>query len=446
MVSFQLLKRMLLVILITSLFSCSQDKNDDKEMKKQKSSSIKKSVIIDENFHGWDSVTLRNPYVKFDVVPELGGKIMGYELHGYQSLWHDSSMEGKVVTDQGYGFGQKFFNPGGSKVWPAPQGWSGKDEWPGPPDNVLDASNYEYTFDGTTITVISPEDNGKDRTGLQYKHNYKLIPSSTIADLDLSMTNVINQPVRWGLWHLVTLPVDRPFTVYAPVKKGDWHVIYGDDKNPQWLGVEDGLFRARYEKKVGKVGLKVREGWAAWHDEENNIVFAVMFPVEKNQPYPDSGSNVEIWMSGAGSIRANNQDFSYEYTPETAILELEVMGPLTRLAPGQSSSMNVKWGMCRCTGFKRVFSGGVVAKELEIKDDVVTARFGVFYRGFLQTVFFDKNKEQSGYKNVIGINPVTEVIIKQEIDKIPSSVHYIRYQVTDRNRELIGVMGEIKIR
>ncbi|MBT4484170.1 MAG: DUF4380 domain-containing protein, partial [Candidatus Latescibacteria bacterium] len=381
------LRKIFILIAIMSLCLCSCDK--DAERKERKTSARRNAPVLDESFHSWDSLTLRNSYIRFDVVPDLGGKIMGYALHGYQVLWHDSAREGDVDTDQGYGFGEKLFNPGGAKVWTAPQGWSGQDEWPGPPDNVLDSASYEYSLDGKIIEVISPEDDGSGRTGIQFKHTYSLTPVSTIANLNLSMTNVVDRTVKWGLWHIATVPVDRDFTVYVPVDKGNWHVIYGDEDNPQWLGVEDGLFRARYEKLVGKVGMKVREGWAAWHDEVNNIAYAMMFPVDKGAEYPDGGSNFEIWTNGLGTIQANNREHSFEYSPESAMMELEVMGPLARLAPDRSSELDVRWAMCRCSGVKRVISAGVIVEELAYKDGNVTGRLGTFYGGRLKIEYFN---------------------------------------------------------
>ena len=282
----------LIVVLLISVLACSCS-SDDKSTKKS-SGKAREVAIVDEGFYGWDSLTLHAPYSRIDIVPELGGKIMGYELRGFQILWHDPVGEGKLYENEGYGYGESFFNPGGAKVWPAPQGWSGQGEWPGPPDNVLDGSPYEVISDDTSITVKSPSDTGEGRTGLQFNHTYSLRNSSSVADLNLSMTNVVDRPVRWSLWHLATVPVNREATVYVPVDKGDWHVMFGAKDNPQWLDVENGLFRAKYDKRVGKVGLKAREGWIAWHDEENNVVFSIMFPVKKGADYPDGGSNVEI--------------------------------------------------------------------------------------------------------------------------------------------------------
>jgi hypothetical protein len=425
------------------LFSCSKEKKTEQRAP----AKAKKIITIQEGFHGWNSVTLRTPFAQVDVVPDLGGKIMGYDLRGFQLLWHDTKREGELYKNEGYGFGESFFNPGGAKVWPAPQGWSGKDQWPGPPDNVLDGSPYEYTSDGNSITVTGPRDTGEGRTGLQYRHTFSLKNSSSLLDLKLTMTDVVNRPVKWGLWHLATLPVDRPVTVYAPVGNNtDWHVIFGDKDNPQWLGVEKGLFRARYDKRVGKVGMKVTEGWIAWHDKENNAVFVMMFPVKKGTEYPDNGSNVEIWTSGTGTFRANNRDFQTEYSPDTAIMELEVMGPLTQLAPGESSFLDVTWGACYCSDVKKVLPCGVVAQEPVVEGGMIKAKFGVFYGGYLQIVYLDKNRQQKGYKNIMEISPISEVIIDQEVERISSFGAGVRYQVLPYGAKTAEVLGELMLK
>ncbi len=403
--------------------------------------------VVADGIYGWDSLVLRNQYVRLDVVPTLGGKIMGFGLHGYQVLWHDTTREGEVVNDQGYGFGEKFFNPGGAKVWPAPQGWNGPGEWPGPPDNVLDSAPYNFDTTDKSITVTSPEDNSEGRTGLQFKHDYSLFPFSSSARLALSMKNVVNRQVRWSLWHLATLPVDRRCTVYAPVDNGDWHVIFGEKDNPQWLGVENGLFRARYDRRVGKVGLKAREGWVAWHDEENNIVFAMLFPVEKGKEYPDGGSNIELWTTGAGTIHANNRDVQYEYSSDTAMMEIEVLGPLTSLSPGASSSMDVIWGVTRCSGVKRVTSSCVVVDELTFdKTNGIQGRFGVFYAGNLQTVYLGDNGEILSVNNLSSVSPISEVVIDQSIDKIITwRAKSVRFQIRGSSTDDIHVIGEVRI-
>jgi len=132
----------------------------------------------------------------------------------------------------------------------------------------------------------------------------------------------------------------------------------------------------------------------------------MMFPVKKNAEYPDGGSNFEIWTSGSGSFKANGKDFTTEYSPETALMELEVMGPVTSLRPDGSSTMDVTWGACICSGVKRVTSHGVVVQEPEINGNTLQAKFGSFYGGYLQEVYLDKNGKSKCHKNVMEVPPL----------------------------------------
>lgn len=429
-----------LLVLALAVFPTACSKKGD-----QKKESAPSAVALpQQGFAGWNSLTLETAYVKLDVVPELGGKIMGYNLRGTQILWHDAKKEGYIEKEQGYGYGQKFFNPGGAKVWPAPQGWSGKNEWPGPPDNVLDGSPYEGSRSDSLITVTGPKDTGEGRTGLQYKHSYSLTPYSSIVNLNLTMTNVTDRPVTWSLWHLATVPADSGTTAYVPANKGDWKVIFGDKANPQWKDAQNGVFSATYEKKVGKVGMKVREGWAAWYDASEGIAFVLRFPAQKGAQYPDGGSQFEIWSSGAGTVHANNQDTTSEYNPDASYMELEVMGPLVKLNPGQTSALDVSWASCRCSGVQKVSPGGVAAEALALKDGQITAKFGVFYGGFLQVVYLDKSGKQIGLKNVGEVSPLTEITVSTPLSEIASYAKGIRYQVQSYDKKTVCKLDELK--
>jgi hypothetical protein len=422
--------KIVLILLFFTICSCSQDRDKERE----DSLPGKNIIEISEDFYGWDSIILRNSYTRLDVVPELGGKIIGYDPIGLQILWHNPSHEGEIEQFQKNDLGENFINVGGAKVWPAPQ-----DNWGGPPDRILDGSPYTYSFDGKTITVTSPKDDGIDRTGLQYIHQYSLMPSSTIVNINLSMTNIVDYPIEWALWHLATVPVDRDFTVYVPIDEGNWNVMYGEKESSQWLGVENGLFRARYNKLVGKVGMKAREGWAAWHDEENDIVYTLLFPIDKNAEYPHGGHNFEIWSTGEVTDSEGNPAIEMSY------MELEVLGPLTDLTPGQSASLDIKWGVCRSSGVKRVLPFGVIVEEIKMNDDgFVTGKFGVFQAGTFEQFLLDKNGEKRGRERLMEVSPFSEVNLISK-PRVPKDAVAVRYQLRDSNDNVIGVFGEIKL-
>ncbi len=427
------------IIAALAVFSCSgeTDKQDAKRETPQKKVA---GVAVQEEFHGWESLTLMNSITRLDIVPELGGKIMGYSIHGYQLLWHDPVNEGLVDTDQGYGFGEHFFNPGGAKVWPAPQGWSGAGQWPGPPDNVIDSAVYEADYDEEAIIVTSPADSAPGRSGLQFTHRYSLVNNSSLVDLHLTMKNVVDHPVTWSLWHLATMPVDRDCSIIVPTTDNGWRVMFGSEDNPAWKGVENGFFNAKYEKQVGKVGISTTDGWAAWRDNETNMTFVMMFPLNKNKKYPDNGSIVEIWANGGGTYESNHQTFNPEYSPETAFMELEVLGPLTKLAPGESASMDVRWGVCRCSDVIDVNDAGVVIEKPYLDGTGIHGKFSTFYRGELWASYMRNDGKRMSYYKIMGVTPFNEITLQIPYDDITTwKADKILFQVRDENDEHITI-------
>ena len=79
----------LLVLSMVFAVSCSKKGEEQKT-----SGAVQKVALPQEGFRGWKSLTFETAYTRLDVVPELGGKIMGFELRGTQILWHDTKKEG----------------------------------------------------------------------------------------------------------------------------------------------------------------------------------------------------------------------------------------------------------------------------------------------------------------------------------------------------------------
>ncbi len=107
---------------------------------------------------------LTNGLVRVVAVPDIGGRLMAYDLDRHQYLFVDRHLAGKLFTaaeNQGDGSLAAWKNYGGAKTWPAPQGWDGPDQWPGPPDPILDTGRYEVaeliaTADEARLRMVSP--------------------------------------------------------------------------------------------------------------------------------------------------------------------------------------------------------------------------------------------------------------------------------------------------
>ncbi len=428
--SFRIILTLLICALLITFAVSSCDSSKD-----QKAKVVTRNIITDTGFHGWEAITLANSFVRLNLVPELSGKIMGYQPVGTEILWHNPALEGEIDVFQQNDIGDEFVNTGGAKVWPAPQR-----AWGGPPDRILDGLPYETEFDGTTIIVTSPED--VDRTGLQYKHTYSLRHNSTCVDLSLSMTNISNKPIEWSLWHLTTVPADRSATIYVPVaSNSNWEIMHGpQDQSSQWIGVENGVFKARYGDIQGKVGMKVSDGWIVWYDEDNNIAFTLMFPVHNNRNYPHNGHHVELWSTGPSKSPDG------VVSPEMSHMELEVLGPLENLEPGKSASNDIVWASCFVTNIEKVLPIGIISQNFK-KDEnnTITASFGSFYGGTIEEYFIDEKGEKCGRSGIMDVSPISECrIIRTPV--VPLAAVAVQYRLVDYNRNVLGVFGELPIR
>jgi len=125
------------------------------------------------------------------------------------------------------------------------------------------------------------------------------------------------------------------------------------------------------------------------------------------------------------------------------MMELEVLGPLTQLRPGESSSLDVTWGVCICSGVRRVTPYGVVAQEPVFDGTTIKAKFGVFYSGYLMVEYIDKNGKRTGIKNSMQVSPFGEVIIDQDIEKIKSYADGVRYHVQPFGQQTLGTLGQV---
>ncbi len=421
-----------LILTAAVLFSCSGDNTET-----ERTGVTGSFTESEETFSGWNSVVLRNAYVRLDIVPELGGKIMGYSAFGNQILWHNPVLAGQIDPFYQNDLGEEFINCGGAKVWPAPQG-----DWGGPPDNVLDGSPYEYNREGNTVTVTGPEDNEPGRSGIQYQHSYTLIPRSTYVDFDITMRNCVSDPIEWSLWHLSTVPADKNITIYVPVDEGDWEVMHGDrDNNEQWLGVENGIFRARPNNRVGKVGMMAREGWAAMFDHDAGIVYAIFYPLEEmdsNGEFPHGGHNFEIWSTGAVEVDG-------AINPDMAHMELEVLAPLAQLTPDESTSLHTRWAACKASAIKKVLPSAVISEEFALNNGSATGKFGSFQAAIFAQELLRADGSRRGFKRIQDVNPMSEVSLNVR-PIIPGDAARIRYLLIDKDENVIQVLTDIKIK
>jgi hypothetical protein len=385
-------------------------------------------------FRGWRAVTLDNDLVTLVVVPDIGGRIMAFNLGSYEYLYVDPELAGKLFSpEENYGQGRlvDWKNYGGDKTWPAPQGWEDDSQWHGPPDPVLDTGRYslaelECEDSFASLKMISPPDY---RTGVQITRQVGIIQGSSRVRLDLAFTNITDRQIRWSIWDVVQLNAaklgnhseqghDSSCVVTAPLDPNSrfprgFNVMFGEENNPQWTGdQQSGLFKASYQWKIGKVGIDSPGGWIAFSNNSQGYGFVEQFDYELGGEYPDDGATVECWTVGDGVVESLDYSENQIY-----LMETEVLSTMRDIHPGKSTYFTIEWGACRCPGtIVEVSDGGCFSKSLSAarQEEMVKveAELGVFDVGALNLWWINENGERITTEQICRVSPQNEVVLE----------------------------------
>jgi hypothetical protein len=376
-----------------------------------------KTKLVKEwrTYKGWNSICLSNGFIELYIVPQIGGRIIQYKLDDKEFFWVNPQLAGTLPPATGLDPNGNWLNYGGDKLWPAPQGWDNDQQWPGPPDAVLDGQPYNMEHLPTEkngavgVRLTSRND---PRSGVRFSRVIRLHPNETRVSIEATMTNVDNKPRRWGIWAHTQLDGGRSFRA----------------------DVATGMMKVNYQYRVGKIGVDSHAGWVATVDGENGSAFIHRFTFESDKPYPD-GSSVQFWLNGLGSIYAYNKNIEMPTTASDNpyVFESEVLSPFAQLDPGESYTYKYEWlstkiggdyAIVDCTGAGVVCEPmGAIWKEEKLH---LTGRFGVFAPGRLRLSLFGKKGEKL-LSHVIGekVSPMKPVAMNLYIDSPAKPVDVI---------------------
>jgi hypothetical protein len=406
----------------------------------------------ESDFLGWPAVHLDNGPIRAVVVPDIGGRVLQFWLDEHPYLFVNPHLAGQLFTPEenwGDGTMASWKNYGGNKTWPAPQGWSGPDEWAGPPDPVLDSGRFRtLNVEDRRAVVQSQPD---PRTGLQMTRELILAPDAARAVLRRTMRNVSDRAVRWSLWDVTQLECGdgrgavRPHCrMSIPVNsvsrfEHGFSVLYGADDNLQWRTDDPSVFGVEYAGMLGKVGLDSQAGWVAFSDDQ--WTFLHQFEVDLAASYPDGGATVEVWTHGPGI--AAGVDFGGEQL-RGQFMEMEVLGPLVDLAPGEQASADLVWSACRCPGpIVDTTAVGCTAQRLEVvrhgPGAHVQGTFGVFTPGRAQL------REIGSPRALLDVpaGPLAPLCLDQDIDSADGLLELV---ALDTSGAVTGRIAQVELR
>lgn len=404
------------------------------------------------NFEGWPAQELANGLVQVLVVPEIGGRIIQVRLGEESFLYVNPRLRGQIFPPEQNGRDSGWKNYGGSKVWPAPQGWSSDQEWPGPPDPILDGSPFdcrvvEESPQSSAIQLTSPHD---EYTGLTFSREIRIFRGSAEVQISHTMTNTSRRPIRWSIWQVTQQGAHPDLAVFLPATT--FHKMFGDQEYPS-LTVDPHrkLLRLQFADVVAKFGVMPEAGWAATLDSRRQTVFAETFRLFPGLPYPDDAA-VEFWINGHGTctIHGDRYDSSDDPGGCDPFVETEILSPMAELRPDEKYSFVIRWHCARIQAHEiaRVNPCAALATRLKVtrqgEELHVTGSFGIFHTGRLELVSLLRSGKVRMVHPLGAVSPLEPCVVDATVPNA-RDLSRVSLRLRDPKGVLLGTVDQADI-
>lgn len=278
-------------------------------------------------YSGWkNNLKLSNAECELVVTLDVGPRVICYRLPGGFNVL-------KNYADQMGGTGEAEWQiRGGHRFWLAPEDLTRTYFPDSRPVKWEKKSDLEVTF------TPPPE----AEYGVQKVMTLKLVEKGTRVNVTLTVTNVGKEPTELAPWgptvmapggvEVIPLPKKfnhpgHPSNAKSPVDYAPNQELilwpYFDFADTRWqFGAKYILLRQDVNKGPTKIGLAHREGWVGYVN--SNTLFVKRFDYRDGAVYPDRGTRYQTF---------SNED----------MLEMETVGELVTLKPGESASLVESW-------------------------------------------------------------------------------------------------------
>jgi len=295
-------------------------------------------TIAREPHLGWpNTYRLDNGLVEVRVLTDVGPRIIDVRARGGANLFHVRDREAGGHDENEWVF------RGGWRLWVAPE----RKET----TYALDNSRCEAEVVGEdTLRVTGPD---QPAAGIRKQIEVRLGGDEPRVRITSRIRNIGDRSVTYAAW---SLPVMRPGgRAFVPLDVGPLDAFDAMRKLILWSYAEFSEPRYRFGDRLvqidharvapppagqsgrrddeSKIGVDSAQGWAAYLTD--GTLFLERFAHQAGAAYPDGGATIEVYSS-------------HEF------LELEHLGPLTTIAPGEEIVFPAQWW---------VFTGARIAED-----------------------------------------------------------------------------------
>ena len=283
--------------------------------------------LVRTNYHGWaNSILLSNGRVEAVIVPAIG-RVMQFRFAGEEDgpFWENRTLDGIKPEPESKEWG----NFGGDKTWPAPQS-----DWPKltsrawPPPVAFDSMPVQARVDGFVVKLISAID---PHYGIRAYREITLDLDRPVMTITTTYEKVSGQPFRVSMWVITQLknPVLACASLpeFERLREGFYRQ---SDELPANLKVENELLSLTRDPKAShKIGTDA--GALFWVGKDATL--RIDSPRQLLGQYPDDGCSAEIY--------TNPNPLAY--------VELEMLGPLTKMVVGDNITRTSRYTLLRRT-------------------------------------------------------------------------------------------------
>ena len=273
-------------------------------------------MIAKSSFEGFESIVLSNEDAELIVTTSVGPRVLSFRLSGSENilgLHLDAAQKNELGIWKPYG---------GHRLWAAPE------EIPRTyyPDN--DTVEYEIIGEHSVVLHAPVE----RITEIRKEMRISLVGSN--VTIEHRIQNCGNQTVELAPWSLTILRSGGWIVIpQEPFRSHDevllparpmvlWH--FTDLTDPRYR-IGSKLLELECNEKFPtptKIGVLNKLGWAGYYS--NGLLFIKEFDFKPDASYPDYGCNCEA------------------YT-QAGFVELESLGPMKWLRPGESTEHWERW-------------------------------------------------------------------------------------------------------
>jgi len=407
-------------------------------------------TIHPASYKGWDAQEISNDWVTLTIVPRLGGRLMQVAFGPHSYLFVNKAYEGKYLPPLEPGAPPKWYNYGGDKIWPLPEGSKDPQHWPGPLADALDDGDYAFSIvqQGSVckVRLDGPPD---FKTGLQYSREIALQADSPEISFHAVMKNSSAQPIEWSVESVTQY--NTADATGRNVSSAIWAFIPANDQSqypsgyfvqtgnppPPGLSVKSGLLRLNYSFLEYELWFDTQQGWLAVADDTTQFAMVERFQVQKDKPYPGKATII-FYTNGS---EPPGDDLYY--------MEAEIVSPMVRLEPGETYAMDTRWYPTRLgKEVLAVTDAGAVAEHLRIAGSAgnwtLTGTFGVFFEGKVVAKFLDTHGKTLSEKTLKTATPLEPLKLAGKIS-IPKGTSRLALHLIDSQARERGLLEEVPV-